>query len=237
MTLTVLDIFSGIGGFSLGLERTGGFKTVAFCEIEPYCRAVLRKHWSDVPIFEDVTRLRGKDVGQVDVICGGFPCTDIAAPGRRAGLEGKQSGLWADFARLIRKIRPQYVIVENSPSLLVRGMGRVLGDLADVGMDAEWHGLPAAAFGAPHYRARQWILAYARNLTTRPSLSAVFTRRRLPWLCSQWHTEPGICRVDDGISNGLVRNAILGNAVVPQIVEVIGQAILEADQAKERPAP
>ena len=94
--MKVLDIFSGIGGFSLGLERTGGFKTVAFCEIEPYCRAVLRKHWPDVPIFEDVTKLGAADVGPVDVICGGFPCQDISVAGKQAGIDGERSGLWSE---------------------------------------------------------------------------------------------------------------------------------------------
>ncbi len=118
MTLTVLDIFSGIGGFSLGLERTGGFKTVAFCEIEPYCRAVLRKHWPDVPIFEDVIKLGAADVGPVDVICGGFPCQDISVAGKQAGIDGERSGLWSEYARLIGEIRPQFAIIENVSQLL-----------------------------------------------------------------------------------------------------------------------
>src|SRR5688572_3765853 len=97
MTLRVLDLFSGIGGFSLGLERTGGFRTVAFCEIEPYCRSVLKKHWPDVPCFEDVRELHAFDVGPVDVICGGFPCQDISIAGRGAGLAGTKSGLWSEY--------------------------------------------------------------------------------------------------------------------------------------------
>lgn len=161
--LTVLDIFSGIGGFSLGLERTGGFKTVAFCEIDPFCRQVLRKHWSDVPIHEDVTKLRGEDVGPVDVIAGGFPCQDISTAGRGEGIEGSRSGLWKEYARLVGEIRPRYVIVENVAALLGRGLDRVLGDLSEIGFDAEWHCIPASAVGAPHRRDRVWIVAYPRG--------------------------------------------------------------------------
>ena len=120
--LKVLDLFSGIGGFSLGLERTGGFETKAFCEIDPFCRRVLAKHWPDVPCFEDVTTLRGEDVGTVDVICGGFPCQDISLAGLGAGMDGARSGLWSHYARLIGELRPRYVLVENVAALLGRGL-------------------------------------------------------------------------------------------------------------------
>ena len=121
MTLTVLDLFSGIGGFSLGLERTGGFRTVAFCEIEDYPRKVLDKHWPGVPCHPDVTKLRGDDVGPVDVICGGFPCQDISLAGAGAGLAGERSGLWREYARLIGELRPRYAIIENVSSLVSGG--------------------------------------------------------------------------------------------------------------------
>ncbi len=128
--LRVLDLFSGIGGFSLGLERTGGFKTVAFCEIESFPRKVLAKHWPEVPIYEDVRQLTverlATDGISVDVICGGFPCQDISVAGKGAGLAGERSGLWSEFARLIGEIRPRYAIVENVAALLSRGLGDVL---------------------------------------------------------------------------------------------------------------
>jgi DNA (cytosine-5)-methyltransferase 1 len=162
--LRILDLFSGIGGFSLGLERTGGFETVAFCEIEPFCRKVLRKHWPDVPIYEDVRELTAERLGAdgiaVDVICGGFPCQDISHAGKGAGIEGERSGLWSEYARLIGELRPGYVIVENVAALLGRGLERVLGDLAALGYDAEWHCIPAAYVGAPHRRDRVWIVAH-----------------------------------------------------------------------------
>ena len=165
--LRVLDLFSGIGGFSLGLERTGGFETVAFCEIEEFPRKVLKKHWPEVPCYEDVRtltaeRLAADGIG-VDVICGGFPCQDVSFAGKRAGLEGARSGLWSEYARLIGELRPQFVIVENVPGLLNLGMGRVLGDLSESGYNAVWDCIPASAVGAPHRRDRVWIIAYANG--------------------------------------------------------------------------
>ena len=161
--MNVLDLFSGIGGFSLGLERAG-MRTVAFCEIEPYARAVLAKHWPGVPCYTDVRELTAKRLAadgiSVDVICGGFPCTDISSAGDKAGIDGEQSGLWREYARLIGELRPRFVIVENVADLLSRGLGVVLGDLATIGYDAEWHCIAAAHVGAPHIRDRIWIVAY-----------------------------------------------------------------------------
>jgi DNA (cytosine-5)-methyltransferase 1 len=162
--LKTLDLFSGIGGFSLGLERTGGFETVAFCEIDPFCRRVLAKHWPTVRQYEDVRTLTAERLSadgiSVDVICGGFPCQDISFAGKGAGIKGERSGLWTEYARLVDEIRPSFVIVENVAALLSRGLDVVLGDLATLGFDAEWHCIPAAAVGAPHRRDRLWIVAY-----------------------------------------------------------------------------
>ncbi len=161
--LRVLDLFSGIGGFSLGLERAG-MKTVGFCEIEPFCRKVLAKHWPEVWIHDDIRTLTACLVldrcGSIDLVCGGFPCTDISNAGRRAGIGGKSSGLWTEMCRVIGELRPQYALVENVAALIGRGLDRVLGDLAEIGYDAEWNCIPASAVGAPHLRDRIWLLAY-----------------------------------------------------------------------------
>lgn len=169
--LRVLDLFSGIGGFSLGLERTGGFETVAFCEIEEFPRRVLAKHWPEVPCYHDVRTLTAdalrRDGIAVDVITGGFPCQDHSLAGKKAGIGGERSGLWSEYLRLIRELRPEFAIVENVTNLLngpsdQRGgwAGKVFGDLASIGYDAEWHCIPLGRFGAPHERDRVWIVAY-----------------------------------------------------------------------------
>jgi DNA (cytosine-5)-methyltransferase 1 len=162
--LTVLDLFSGIGGFSLGLEWTGGFQTVGFCEVCPKARGILGLRWPDVPLFPDVRELTGRIVnercGRIDVVCGGFPCQDISLAGKGAGLVGARSGLWFEMHRVISEVRPRWVIAENVAALRSRGLDRVLGPLAAIGYDAEWHCIPASAVGAPHRRDRVWIVAY-----------------------------------------------------------------------------
>lgn len=160
--MRVLDLFSGIGSLSLGLGRVG-MTTVAFCEQVQFRRDILAKHWPGVPCYHDVRnltaeQLRSDGIG-VDVICGGFPCQDISLAGKGAGITGKRSGLWIEFARLIGEIRPSYVIVENVAALLGRGMSTVLGDLAALRYDAEWHCIPAKDVGADHERDRVWIVA------------------------------------------------------------------------------
>jgi DNA (cytosine-5)-methyltransferase 1 len=272
--LTVLDLFSGIGGFSLGLERTGGFKTVAFCEIDPFARRVLAKHWPEVPCYDDVrtldaARLDADGIGRVDVICGGFPCQDISVAGKGAGLEGERSGLWSEIRRLAGELRPRFVLVENVSALLGRGLDRVLGDLAEIGFDAEWHCIPASAVGAPHRRDRIWIVADADSQRELQQKGRKLNQRRRPGYGSafvadtdagdehgrrsnvqmgwgrfasqvaddgftggaQWRSEPNVGRVAHGIPNRVDRLGALGNAVVPQIPELIGRAILAGEAA------
>lgn len=241
--LRILDLFSGIGGFSLGLERTGGFETVAFCEIEPFCRRVLAKHWPEVPCYHDVRelsadRLRADGIA-VDVICGGFPCQDISSAGKRAGLEGERSGLWREYARLIGELRPRFAFVENVADLLSRGMGDVLSALASLGYDAVWDCIPASYIGAPHDRDRVWIVAYADGdgfsaelyIRALRGFAACASRRRDAHgldlaEVGPWSALPDVLRVDYGLPGTLDRLGVLGNAVVPQIPELIGRAIL-----------
>lgn len=257
--LRVLSLFAGIGGFDLGLERTGGFKTVAFCEINPFAQRVLAKHWSEVPCYDDVRTLTGERLAAdgiaVDVICGGFPCQDLSVAGRRSGIDGERSGLWSEIVRLACEIRPKFILVENVGGLLAgpfdkpgRWFGRVLGDLAEIGLDAEWHCIPAAAVGAPHLRDRVWVVAYPqqeqrlrpifdadyaaeiarRNATqrmqdgVRPEVGG--ESRSLP---GRWMDQPDPVRMADGVSDWPHRLGACGNAVVPQIPELIGHAIIE----------
>jgi len=130
--MNVGSLFTGIGGFDLGLERAG-HRVLWQCESDKFCRQVLAAHWPDVPCYPDIRDLRGADVEPIDVLCGGFPCQDISqasAAAAKLGINGARSGLWAEFARLIRELRPRYALVENVPALLGRGLGRVLTDLA-----------------------------------------------------------------------------------------------------------
>lgn len=288
--MKVLDLFSGIGGFSLGLERTGGFETVAFCEIEKFPRKVLKKHWPEVPIYEDVTTLTGdileRDGISVDVITGGFPCQDISIAGKQAGIsEGTRSGLWSEIVRLIGELRPRYVIVENVANLLAgpsekRGgwFGRILGDLAECGYDAEWRNIPASMVHAPHRRERVWIVAYPKDLFSdggkgdagkllasgplsklRNDGRAVFmadadskrlqgaereegsgeerepighSTKRGSKSRGEWQAEPSVGRVANGVPRSMDRLKCCGNAVVPQIPELIGRAILAREASK-----
>lgn len=163
MKLKHLDLFSGIGGFSLGLERTGGFETVGFCDSDKKTHLVLKKHWAAVPIYDDVSTLKGSDLGTIDIITGGFPCQDLSVAGKGAGLSGARSGLWFEFHRLIKETQPKWVIAENVAVLRCRGLDQVLRSLDEIGYDAEWHCIPASAVGAPHRRDRIWIVAHPRH--------------------------------------------------------------------------
>jgi DNA (cytosine-5)-methyltransferase 1 len=292
-------------------------------EIDDYASRVLAKHWPDVPRHDDVRTFptAARDWA-VDVICGGFPCQDISIAGKGAGLAGERSGLWYEFARIIRQVGPRWVIVENVRALTSRGLGTVLQDLACLGFDAEWHCIPACAVGAPHRRERIWIVAFRNTDSERKTCDgvsdsqhgrAVSTKaRREPsriccerdvpdsirfsdalrgdgaagssevagrrlhvggsqrnrgagcaeqagegacdvadaesigrWagLCQDnaqqdghqpsnggwWSAEPDVGRVAHGVPARVDRLRGLGNAVVPQVVETIGRAIIEAE--------
>jgi DNA (cytosine-5)-methyltransferase 1 len=280
--MRVLDLFSGIGGFSLGLERAG-MRTVQFVELDPFCRAVLAKHWPDVPCHDDIRTFHAP-AGFADVICGGFPCQDLSFAGEGAGLAGERSGLWSEYARLIGEVRPRYAIVENVSALLARGLGDVLRDLAEIGYNAEWHCIPAAAVGAPHRRDRVWVVCYPYG----DGESACAVHDEVGWLARAiadaapvqwppklwsepdgdrqrtailadtdspgrdepsstrdaragqsllsgqadgrfWESEPDVGRVAHGVSARVDRLRSLGNSVVPQIPEIIGRAIMRAE--------
>lgn len=229
------SLFAGIGGIDLGLERAG-MRCAWQVEIDDYAIQVLTKHWPDVPKFRDVRRVGAHNLPPVDLIAGGFPCQDISDAGKRIGITGERSGLWFEFARIVRELRPRYVLVENVAALLHRGIERVLGDLAACGYDAEWECIPAAAIGAPHIRDRVFILANTdqHNPNWRGGALQMGRLRNAQALARyrdtkriEWATEPAVGRMAYGVSNRVDRLERLGNAVVPQVAEWIGRRIIE----------
>ena len=249
--MKVLDLFSGIGGFALGLEAAG-FETAAFCEIDPYAQKVLKKNWSGVPIYDDVRRITAdrlvSDGIRVDVITGGFPCQDISTAGRQAGIVGERSGLWSECSRLLGDIRPRYAIFENVTNLLTGDGGdwfkRVLWDISTVGYDAEWHCIPASAIGAHHHRDRVWIVAYPSSKRLQGGQEARNNGKDRQEPRNQlitglsgvqggvWEAEPNVGRVANRVPARSHRLRCLGNAVVPQIPELIGRQIMEAERGR-----
>jgi DNA (cytosine-5)-methyltransferase 1 len=225
-----LSLFSGIGGLDLGLDRAG-MTCVGQVEIDPFCQRVLARHWPEVPRHDDVrTAVQwwwSAPRSRVDVIAGGFPCQDVSDAGDRAGIEGQRSGLWTHFAAAVRDLRPAHVIVENTPGLLARGMGRVIGDLAGLGYDTEWDCVPAAAVGAPQLRARIWILAHTRGERDEAP-DGLCPGWPEPRVRGGWMATPEVRRVADGVPARMVRPELhaLGNAVVPQVAEHIGRLVM-----------
>ncbi len=302
--LTIGSLFSGIGGLELGLERAGLGPVLWQAEQDPYCRRVLAKHWPEAKRYDDVRDI-DENAERVDVICGGFPCQDISNAGKRAGMAGERSGLWREYARIVRELRPRFVVVENVSALLGRGFGDVLGDLAACGYDAQWDCIPAASVGAPHRRDRVFLVAWRVSdaecdavreepgrrggcgngpseaelehlgevmgdpdetrrgrrtadgqvsLGTGPLLAvrcpeALVHRRDVgdspggresphadqwppspddvhAWGRVQASSQPSFCRVAYGVPARSHRLRALGNAVVPQVAEVIGRVIV-----------
>ena len=270
--LKILDLFSGIGGFSLGLERTGGFETVAFCEIEDYPRRVLAKHWPDVPCYEDVKeltheRLAADGLGGIDIIVGGYPCQPFSTAGQRRGAEDDRH-LWPEVKRLMATVRPAWGVFENVAGHVSMGLDEVLSDLEGEGYSAWPTIIPACAVDAPHRRDRVWIVAHCSELQrdgcgehseqgprqvpefrdngSAEFMADAFNGRReeqreweraafigIKWR-GRWLPEPNVGRVAHGVPSRVDRLKCLGNAVVPQIPEMIGYAILEAEAADRR---
>lgn len=298
-------LFAGIGGLELGLERAGVGHTVWQVEIDPFCRSVLARRWPDAVRVGDVHNVREGAQASIDVLCGGFPCQDLSLAGKGEGLNGKKSGLWWEYARLIREIRPRFVVLENVAAILSRGVGDVFGELAALGYDAWWDCIPAASVGAPHQRDRWFCIAWRQDLAdtdrsggdNRLRLPAIArdglsdtdrggrsgtgqaegvadtmragwqerhaaaiatvaghaTRRAIADIAarSPWAAPPdksGVGRAADGLPAGVDRWELgvprlavgrhcevkprlraLGNAVVPQVAEVIGHVLLAID--------
>lgn len=243
LSYNVLDLFSGIGGFSLGLERAG-MKTVALCEIDSFCHQVLSRHWPTVPIYSDVKQLNARrlhhdQISNIDIVTGGYPCQPFSIAGNQRGTEDPRH-LWPEMYRLIREIRPRWVVCENVLGHVELGLDAVLADLENAGYAATTFVVPACAVGAPHRRDRIWIVAHAAGVRLPRSLEQTkeqspqwrqFTAQLSP--APFWGDFPESFTVgnDDGISYRVDRTRSLGNAVVPQIPELIGRTIIAFDRS------
>ena len=235
--MRVLSLFAGIGGFDLGLERAG-MTVVGQCEIDPFCRAVLKKHWPDVPQFEDIRTLKGEQVGPVDLVCGGYPCQPFSTAGERRGAEDDRH-LWPEMRRLVEELRPAWVLGENVAGHITLGLDQVLSDLDALSYATRAFVIPACAVDARHRRDRVWLVANASSLglekqgwvgkRERPTQEGNRQANHAVDGC-RWPVEPRVGRVAPRVPQRVDRLKALGNAVVPQVVELIGRSIMEAQR-------
>lgn len=236
---TYLSLFSGIGGLDLGLDRAG-FRCVGQVEKDPFCQRVLAKHWPEVPRHDDVATAAEWWLSEprptVRVIVGGFPCQPVSDAGLKLAQEDER-WLWPDMASVIAALRPIWVIGENVPGLLKRGLADVLRDLAGLGYRARTGVVSACALGAPHTRERLFVLAHAAREGRCPwghdgrspaSPDGELADRGVDQRGGWWADEPDVDRVAYGLPFGVDRRRALGNAVVPVVGERIGQLILGA---------
>jgi len=230
-----LALFAGAGGGILG-GKLLGWQTVCAVEYEPHAVAILTKRQNEgllepFPIWDDVRTFDGKPWrGIVDVVSGGFPCQDISVAGKGEGLKGQKSSLWAEMFRIINEVRPRFAFVENSAALTVRGLGRILGDLAEVGYDARWGVYSAADVGAQHKRERLWIVAYpdevGREICFQPESWRSLPRSRVAFMePRQFATDAPCVRGVDGMADWMDRIARCGNGQVPAVVKTAWEVL------------
>jgi DNA (cytosine-5)-methyltransferase 1 len=292
--LTTVDLFSGIGGFARGLEATGHFRTTCFVEQDPFCQAVLKHHWPDVPILDDIRNAESFDFpdARPDLVCGGFPCQPFSQAGRQLAQDDPRH-LWPEMLRIIRELRPTWVVGENVVGLIKLGLDEVLTDLEGEGYATRTFNIPACATGAPHLRQRVWVVAHADSQSEPDgTFDGNAGQRQLGFgfggseqvreprsvgqdvadpkrprtgveehrgggqgresagtpqseVLSQgngtdspegfaasggrpedhWLSEPDVGRLVDGLPNRVSQLRALGNSIVPQIAQEIGQAI------------
>jgi DNA (cytosine-5)-methyltransferase 1 len=245
-----IDLFHGIGGFALGVHWSGMKFENHFCsDIEPYAQKLYKLRFPDSIQLGDITKINTEDLKQYGdkwIITGGFPCQDISCAGKGKGIHGERSGLWFEYWRLINDLRPDFAIMENVGMLIHRGLREVLGSLAEIGYNAEWQMLRSCQFGLPHQRERLWIVAYPEQISIDKSMEQrriSFKKQRCAKIRgesweqfeldnyevapSKWrikgqnNSRPLLLRNDDGISGRVDRLQGLGNAIVPQIAELL----------------
>ena len=236
--MNYLDLFSGIGGFALG-AYWAGFKCNKhyYSEIEKYPAELYQLRFPDSIALGDITKIDFESLkdGNDWIITGGFPCQDISVAGKGEGIEGKRSNLWFEYWRAIRILRPRFAIIENVGAITFRGLDRVLGSLAEIGYNAEWQDIRAADLGAPHRRERIWIIAYTNKQNVERSFTKQKSYReqiRTISISISWRkrkellSTPCLCRANDGVPKRVDRIKGLGNAIVPQIAELLFRQIM-----------
>lgn len=259
--LKLLDLFSGIGGFSLAASWTGAIETIAFCEIEPFCQKVLKKHWPNVPIFPDITKLRGDEVGTVDILTGGFPCQPFSCAGKQRGKDDDRY-LWKEMFRIIQETKPTYIIGENVPGIIELALEDCFLDLEAEGYEVQTFIIPACAVNAPHRRDRVWIVAHGASARLeRPAMASLQRACDRFAVCCEdvpntyglrvegerpeqqttrlnqcdwmhwWDIEPDVGRVAHGIPHRVDKLRGLGNSIVPQVVYQLLQGIVDIEKA------
>jgi DNA (cytosine-5)-methyltransferase 1 len=239
-----LALFAGAGGGILGGHLLG-WRTVCAVEYDAYAASVLVARQNDgclapFPIWDDVRTFDGKPWrGIVDVVSGGFPCQDISTAGKGAGIDGERSGLWSEMARIIGEVRPRFAFVENSPMLTSRGLGRVLGDLAEMGYDARWGCVSAADAGAPHQRERIWVVADnslhemqtagRRNKKVAPATVLERAIGKTRQMGSWWSTQPEPCSVVYGVAGIVDELKPIGNGQVPAVAALAWRLLTDGE--------
>lgn len=240
--MNMLSLFSGIGGIDLAAEMAG-IKTVGFCEIDPFCQKVLKKHWPMVPIFSDIRTINketldNEKIPQIDILAGGFPCQPFSTAGKRRGTEDNRN-LFPEMVRLIEEIRPRWVVGENVVGFVDLALDTLLADLESKNYTAKSFIIPACGVGAPHRRYRVFVVAHANGDGWADDLSRQIAKRRSAVGKSDRGTWNGrlldkssICRVVDGVPSKLDQSRLkaLGNAVVPYQIYPIFKAIIAIDQ-------
>ena len=250
--IRVGSAFSGIGGFELGVEQSWnhlGVKTVWQIEKDSFCQQVLKKHWPNATLHEDITTIEPSSLEPVDVIIGGFPCQDISIAGKQKGVnEGEKSGLWWKLWNIIGELRPRILILENVSNIIRVGGSEVLGSLSEIGYDSEWQIIRASDFGAPHRRARWFCVAYhsantggktgqkqsintGRLETAHRSKCGIYKSGGNIRTGSDFQSIPFgsvVCRMDHGISNRIHRIRSLGNAIVPACSKWVADQVLQS---------
>lgn len=232
MSATIGSLFSGVGGLDRGLESAGLGPTLWQIESDPFARYVLAKDWPDTERHNDVRQVGAATLAPVDVLCGGFPCQDVSAAGKGAGLSGARSGLWREFARIASELRPRVVVVENVASGARRWLPFVRRDLHLLGYGTRAYALSAYDVGAPQMRRRVFVVAYSNDARLeerreQPTWQELSTaeRGRLPAV--PWSPEPRVLRVAYGVARRVDRIKAIGNLCVPQCAEVIGRIVLD----------